>query len=119
MKNTIKIMAEVFKALGDPTRLKIIRLLSSRGNYLCVGALANKLNVTQPAVSQHLKVLKNVGIVEANRVGFHVHYTISKDVLIEYKTLIDEMLKKAFESCTYPGPCASCPESEVCEDKKE
>lgn len=119
MKDQVKIMAEVFKALGDPTRLKIIRLLSSKKHMLCVGDLANKLGITQSAVSQHLKVLKNAGILEAERKGFHVHYTIDVNTLTTYKRMIDAMLKLAFESCPHDGPCATCPESENDEKSAE
>jgi ArsR family transcriptional regulator len=76
LNNSIHDMAEVFKALGDPTRLNIIKLLLSQGGRLCVGMLARKLGISQPAVSQQLKVLKNAGLVEADRMGFHMHYKV-------------------------------------------
>ena len=68
MDKTEKI-AEIFKALSDPTRLRLIQLLSKcqtenaiagvcEGGPLCVNALANKLGVSQSAVSQHLRVLR-------------------------------------------------------------
>ena len=82
MKDSITTMADVFRALGDPTRLKIMRMLASNPERsLCVGAIAQRLSITQPAVSQHLKVLKSIGILEPNRDGFRVHYTIDKDIL--------------------------------------
>ena len=102
---------EIFKALGDPTRLKIIRLLASNPERsLCVGALAQRLGITQPAVSQHLKVLKNVGIVNPNRDGFRVHYTINFETLAEFKNNWDELSKLAMEPC-------SC--DEECQEQKE
>ena len=106
MKDTIKTMSEVFKALGDPTRLRIIRMLASNmERSLCVIALAQRLGISQPAVSQHLKVLKNIGILEPNRQGFHVHYTINKEILAEYKEKIDELFKMAFEKCPEYNTC--------------
>jgi len=84
MPATIKDTADIFKALGEETRLKIIKIIAARGNNLCVGAIAGCLKVSQPAVSQHLKVLKNAGLVEANRDGFHVHYSVVGDALEAY-----------------------------------
>jgi DNA-binding transcriptional ArsR family regulator len=100
MKEIVLKMAEWYKALGDPTRLRLIRLLASHPEKsLCVGALASKLGITQPAVSQHLKVLKHVGLVSPNRDGYRVHYTINVDVLQDYKNKADEMFKLVFEKC--------------------
>ena len=104
MRYTDKKLAEILKALGDPTRLKIIKLCSSRGRLLCVGALAHELGITQPAVSQHLKVLKNLGILDDYRVGFHVHYCVNPDALKACKKEFDELFKLLSECC--PGPCA-------------
>ncbi len=64
--NNITKVADFFKALGDATRIKILKLLLSH-NKLCVGMIAFKLNITQPAVSQHLKTLKTNGVVERHK----------------------------------------------------
>ena len=84
MNKSVNDAAEIFKALGDPTRLKILKLIITKGNNLCVGKIANVLDVSQPAVSQHLKVLKNAGLVEADRQGFHVHYQVVKNSLDDF-----------------------------------
>jgi DNA-binding transcriptional ArsR family regulator len=83
MDHNISKTADFFKALGDPTRIKILKLLLS-GKQLCVGMIAFKLNITQPAVSQHLKVLKLNGIVEGTRKGFNMHYRVNNDVFKKY-----------------------------------
>ena len=94
MKDIVRNMAEVFKALGDPTRLRIIRMLAwEMEDSLCVADLAGKLGITQPAASQHIKVLKNIGVLEPNRKGFRVYYNINTDVLVDYKEFIDELFK--------------------------
>ncbi len=56
-----------FKALGEPTRLKIIKLLSAR--ELCVCDLEDIMQISQPRVSQHLKVLKYAGLVNERKEG--------------------------------------------------
>lgn len=93
MSKSVRETAEIFKALGDPTRLKIIKLIAATGNNLCVGIIAHKLEISQPAVSQHLKILKNAGLVEADRQGFHVHYTIVKNCLDTLGIKVDALLK--------------------------
>lgn len=77
MNNTV----DIYKSLGDPTRIKIIKIIVSKGNNLCVGAIARQLAVSQPAVSQHLKILKNAGLVVSDRIGFHVHYSFQEKTL--------------------------------------
>ncbi len=73
-------LADIFKALSDPTRLKLIRLLSD-GKPLCVNALTRRLGITQSAVSQHLRVLKQAGLVTGVRCGSFVHYSLNQDQL--------------------------------------
>jgi ArsR family transcriptional regulator len=109
-------LAEIFKALGDPTRVKIIRLLSSKRSVLCVGALAHRLGISQPAVSQHLRILKNAGILEAHRLGFHMHYVFNPTLLHKHKKMIDSLFHIAFECCKPDDMGRSCWGSE--EDEK-
>jgi len=58
---------EVFEAVAQPKRREIMRLLS--GRELSAGEIASKFAVTQPAISQHLKVLKDVGLLSERREG--------------------------------------------------
>jgi DNA-binding transcriptional ArsR family regulator len=73
--------AALFKALSDPSRLKLVHILCHQQQPLCVNALAGMLGITQSAVSQHLRVLKNVGLVSGERQGYHVHYAVDLDAL--------------------------------------
>jgi len=98
----IEELAGIFKALSDPTRLRLVKLLSEcspgecRGEALCVNALANKLGVSQSAVSQHLRVLKQVGLVRGVRQGYFVHYSLERDRLEQYKARVLETLGESF-----------------------
>ena len=80
---TTEEQASLFGVLADPTRLKLLKLLSwqQEPNALCVNALAYRLGVTQSAISQHLKVLKNAGMVNGEKRGYRVHYFVSKEGL--------------------------------------
>lgn len=70
-------LAETLKALSSPSRLKIIELL--RSHQYCVRALTVRLDISQPAVSQHLAVLKRAGLVDADRQGTMVHYRVNTE----------------------------------------
>jgi len=99
-------MADVFKALGDANRLMIIWMLTSEiEERLCVADLAKKLGITQPAASQHLKVLKNVDILEPQREGYRTYYTINIEELVKYKEVIDFMFERVLEGCPYAAEC--------------
>jgi ArsR family transcriptional regulator len=86
--------AAIFSALADPTRLKLIKLLRNQRNpdALCVNALAGMLGVTQSAVSQHLRVLKSIGMVKGERRGMTIHYFINHDALEQYRKLAEAIL---------------------------
>ncbi len=79
----------VFKSLGDENRYQIIRLLNN--SNLCVGALARILNISKPAVSQHLKLLREAGLVKGEKIGYFTHYRVEKDVLIKAALQLQEM----------------------------
>ena len=59
----------VLKAIADETRLKIIKLLL--GHDYCVKGLAKRLDISESAVSQHLKLLKEIGILEGEKRGYY------------------------------------------------
>jgi len=106
MKDRVRKMSEIFKALGDPTRLRIIRMLASKmKDNLCVVDLTKKLGITQPAASQHIKVLKSIDILEPDRKGFRVYYNINTEVLNAYKADVDELFKMAFKKCPKYSTC--------------
>ena len=83
--------AAIFAVLADPTRLKLLRLLARQRepSALCVNALAFQLGVAQPAISQHLKVLKSAGLVTGERRGYRVHYFINRPAIARAR---DEVL---------------------------
>lgn len=98
----IEKIAEVFKALSDPTRLRLVKLLGEcqkgvcSGGPLCVNALAHRLGVTQSAVSQHLRILRQTGLVRGVRNGAFMHYSLDPDGLENYKGALRESLGKEF-----------------------
>jgi DNA-binding transcriptional ArsR family regulator len=71
---------EVFRVLGVSTRLKILEMLKSEGP-LPVKTLAERLGVSEPAVSQHLKALRYAGLVTGERQGYWVPYSVDEEAL--------------------------------------
>lgn len=82
--------AALFSALADPTRLKLVKLLCRQSfpHALCVNAIARILGVSQPAVSQHLRLLKMIGLIKSERRGYHIHYYIDAEELQHCRDLI-------------------------------
>jgi DNA-binding transcriptional ArsR family regulator len=91
--------ALLFKALGDPTRIRIVELLCDC-DTLCVNAIAERTGARQSMISQHLKILKTAGLVSSSREGFHIHYRIDRNTLAE----LHEMMKVFVE--VRAGKCA-------------
>jgi ArsR family transcriptional regulator len=74
--NSTEDFAKLFHALGDKTRFRLFQLLGQK-NEICVGQLADELNITSACVSQHMKILAEVGLVERVREGQRVCYQVS------------------------------------------
>ena len=62
----------MLKALGEPMRLKIFQALLDRKH--CVRSLSKKLGISESAISQHMKVMKDAGLVYGEKFGYHTHY---------------------------------------------
>ena len=77
----------MLKALGEPMRLKIFRALLERKH--CVRSLSRKLGVSESAISQHMKVMKEAGLVYGQKYGYHTHYLPAQDAV--------DFLAEAFE----------------------
>jgi ArsR family transcriptional regulator len=70
-------LARVFKALGDPVRLRLLSLIASHaGGEACVCDLTDAFNLTGPTISHHLKVLREAGIIDGERRGTWVYYRV-------------------------------------------
>jgi ArsR family transcriptional regulator len=107
MKSTDE-QAAIFGALADPTRLKLLKLLCNQQDpdALCVNALTGLLGITQPAVSQHLKVLKSIGLVTGQRRGYHIHYSVSQERIEQCRELVTEALSLGKQ--VGGDPCKNC-----------
>jgi len=83
-------LAGVFKALSADTRLRIVDML--KGRSLCVGVIAARLGVSSAAISQHLRILREGGLVIAEKRGYYVHYRLDETTLRRWQRLVGELL---------------------------
>ncbi|MFD2351036.1 ArsR/SmtB family transcription factor [Nonomuraea ferruginea] len=83
-------LAWVFKALGDPVRLRILSIVASHeGGEVCVCDITNAFELSQPTISHHLKVLKDVGLLTSERRASWVYYRLVPERLGELSALLD------------------------------
>ncbi len=82
-------LAQVFKALGDPVRLRLVSLIGAhQGGEVCVCDLAAAFDLTQPTISHHLKVLREAGIIDSERRGTWVYYWLVPAALERMSALL-------------------------------
>jgi ArsR family transcriptional regulator, arsenate/arsenite/antimonite-responsive transcriptional repressor len=70
-------IAEDLKIIAEPNRLKILKLLLKQ-DFLCVNAITHRLSISQSAVSQHLRVLRQAGYVNREKRANRIHYSLNK-----------------------------------------
>jgi DNA-binding transcriptional ArsR family regulator len=78
------VFAGWFKALSDPTRIQILNLLARSGEPLCVCDIVDHFPLVQSAISHHLKILKDVRFVLAERRGTFMYYRVNRACLAEF-----------------------------------
>ncbi len=90
-------LVQIFKVLSDTTRFGLLSLLLTHD--LCVGALAKRLGISEAAVSQHLKQLREAGLVKGEKRGYWTHYSVERN-----------RLNKLAEALTGLTGLARCPD---------
>jgi DNA-binding transcriptional ArsR family regulator len=105
-------VARVFRALGDDTRLQILALLAVR--EACVCELVELFGISQPAISEHLRRMKDAGLVEDERRGSWVFYRRVTDLPAFVRAALEAVevpaeLVARLQSMTPAGTCARSP----------
>ena len=72
-------LVAAFKALADPTRLEILRLVAAQAGPVCVCDIVSRFDLSQPTISHHLKVLRDGGLVRSSKRGIWAFYEIDPD----------------------------------------
>jgi DNA-binding transcriptional ArsR family regulator len=86
---------ELFEAIAQPKRREILRLLAA--GELSAGDVASRFAVTQPAISQHLKVLKQTGLISERRDGTRRLYSVRQEGLADLHTFLADLLPAGLE----------------------
>jgi ArsR family transcriptional regulator len=81
--------ADLFKALGDPARVRIVNLIATNGGPVCVCDLIEPLGLSQPTVSHHLKKLTSAGVLEREQRGKWAYFSLTPDVVETLAAVVD------------------------------
>jgi DNA-binding transcriptional ArsR family regulator len=96
---------QLFRALGDPTRVRLLDLLAERCRACSVSELAGCLDVDLSVVSRHLALLRAAGVLRAAKTGRNVLYEIQFDALAETLRGIADTLERARDDVNGAGSC--------------
>ena len=100
----------MLKALGEPMRLKIYQALLERKH--CVRSLSKKFGISESAISQHMKIMKDAGLVYGEKYGYHTHYLPLQEA-VDFLVLQFQQMRSA--SMTVDRDMTVC----QCEYRKE
>ncbi len=118
MTDVVEDLSQFFKALGDPTRLKLLRLLMFNDeNKLKVIDLAEKIGISQPAITQHINLLKELNLIKSQKEQNCNYYYVNKTKFKRFKKRLNVMLEMSYMRCTFEGKCSDCPNNP--QQKKE
>ena len=81
--------AELFKALGDPARVRIVNLLATSAEPVCACDLYEPLGLTQPTVSHHLKKLTDAGLLAREQRGKWAYFSLERDAVEKLAAIAD------------------------------
>jgi DNA-binding transcriptional ArsR family regulator len=101
-----KDLARLLKVLSVETRVRIVELL--KGRALCVNALTARLDVTQGAVSQHLRIMRDAGLVIDAKRGYFVHYRLNERALAAWREAVGRLLDPQAGSGRHRKGAATC-----------
>ncbi|MER6689259.1 ArsR/SmtB family transcription factor [Streptomyces minutiscleroticus] len=101
-------LAKVFKALGDPVRLRLLSMIASRaGGEVCVCDLTPAFDLSQPTISHHLKLLRQAGLIDSERRGTWVYYRLIPEMTDRLAALLTRPAGEPLPERTAPAGAAS------------
>jgi ArsR family transcriptional regulator len=85
------VQARLLKALADPTRLRILSLLSRHEGEVCVFEIVESFTLEQPTISHHLRILRDAGLVDCRKKGLWAYYYVRRDALSRAQSVIENL----------------------------
>lgn len=114
-KGLVDRMCAYNKAISEPTRMKMIKILGSHADDpLNVSQIADLLGISQPAATKNLKIMEEVGLFRRERVGMSVYYTLVEENLMEYGRLVQDAFAHRSTPCVNRYDCHTCPYEATC-----
>ena len=83
------VQARLLKALADPTRLRILSLLSRHEGEVCVFEIVESFTLEQPTISHHLRILRDAGLVDCRKKGLWAYYYVRREALSRAREVIE------------------------------
>jgi ArsR family transcriptional regulator len=87
----IKTIEKVAKALGDRNRLSILLHITKQGGCAPCADMQDVVDLTQPSISHHIKILINAGLIEPEKEGRHFKYTLNTNVLEVFSSFLEKL----------------------------
>ena len=84
--------ARLLKALADPTRLRILSLLSRHEGEVCVFEIVESFTLEQPTISHHLRILRDAGLVDCRKKGLWAYYYVRREALSRAQEVINNLV---------------------------
>ncbi|UWG98755.1 metalloregulator ArsR/SmtB family transcription factor [Dehalobacter sp. DCM] len=95
--------------------MKMIKIIGSKPKHtMTVSDIAAILGISQPAATNHLKILHAADLVERTRIGTSVFYSLNNDAVADYKQLMEHAFIKAYTPCPNNFQCNECEYAETC-----
>lgn len=91
-------VAAIAKVLAHPARVAILQYISKQKDCICTD-IADEVGLSQPTVSQHLKVIKDAGLLRGNAKGKSLCYCLDAQHLDKFYTVIEEFFKQTKKNC--------------------
>ena len=86
-----KQIEKISKALGDPHRLRILQYISKKGGCGQCSEIQDVIELTQPSVSHHIKILSEAGLIEPEKEGRNVKFTLNERLLGDYTAMLENL----------------------------
>jgi len=90
-------IASIAKVLGHPARIAILQFLLKQQSCIC-GEIVTEVGLAQPTISQHLREMKDLGLIKGNISGTKMCYCIDKETFNQFKKIFDNLFNHKFSS---------------------
>jgi predicted transcriptional regulator len=91
-------LANIFRVLANPARIAILQYLSRQQGCIC-NDIVEEIGLAQPTISQHLKELKNIGLIQGEIEGKKICYCINQDKWLQFQDLTQEFFMNTQSNC--------------------